>query len=392
MNGFLYGWRVMFAKELKDSLRDRRAMMVAMLPAIFGPVLMMLMLSSVAKSRSEAEGLTLQVIGQQHAPDLVEFLRRNDFILEDFEGDPKTEIQAKNVSVILEIPSDFAATFERSEPASVILYADRSLDKSEIASGRVEVAIQTYSREIGAMRLMIRGINPTVASAVAIQSKDFSTRTARAGRIFGALQMLMLMAAFFGGAGVAIDTTAGERERKSLEPLLVHPLSSWQIVAGKWVTVAVFGATATLLSVLSTAVALRLFSLQSLGIDPQMTVNMQLSLFVMLLPLALFASSAQMLVSLFGKTFKEAQTYLGLLNLLPMLSVMLTMFRELKTEMWMYLVPIFGQQQLMTSVLRGEGMDPSGLLASVVVTTVVALVILTLLARLLRSERVVYGG
>lgn len=392
MNGFLSGWRVMFEKELKDALRDRRAMMVAMLPAIIGPVLMMLMLSSVAKTRSQAEGFTLQVIGQQNAPDLVEYLRRNDFTIEDFSGDPKTEIQAKNVSVILEIPDDFATTFERSEPASVAVYADRSLDKSEIASERVEEAIQTYSREIGAMRLMVRGINPTVASAVAVESKDFSTRTARAGRIFGALQMLMLMAAFFGGAGVAIDTTAGERERKSLEPLLVHPVSSWQIIAGKWVTVAVFGATATLLSVLSTAVALQLFSLESLGIDPQMTFDMQLSLFLMLLPLALFASAAQMLVSLFGKTFKEAQTYLGLLNLLPMLSVMLTMFRELKTEMWMYLVPIFGQQQLMTSVLRGEGMDGRGLVMSIVVTIVVALAVLNLLARLLRSERVVYGG
>jgi sodium transport system permease protein len=322
----------------------------------------------------------------------VEYLRRNDFTIEDFGGDPKTEIQAKNVSVILEIPDDFATAFERSEPASVAVYADRSLDKSEIASERVEEAIQTYSREIGAMRLMVRGINPTVASAVAVESKDFSTRTARAGRIFGALQMLMLMAAFFGGAGVAIDTTAGERERKSLEPLLVHPVSSWQIITGKWVTVAVFGAAATLLSVLSTAVALQLFSLESLGIDPQMTFDMQLSLFVMLLPLALFASAAQLLVSLFGKTFKEAQTYLGMLNLLPMLSVMLTMFRELKTEMWMYLVPIFGQQQLMTSVLRGEGMDGRGLVMSMLVTTVVALGVLTLLARLLRSERVVYGG
>lgn len=392
MSGFLRGWMVVLKKELKDSLRDRRAMMVAMLPAIFGPFLMMLMLSTVAKTRSEAESLTLQVIGRQNGPDLIAHLERNDILIEEFTGDPKSEIQAKNVAVILEIPDDFAATFDRSEPAKVKLYADRSLDKSEIAFELVAGAIEVYSREVGALRLMVRGINPTVASAVTIESKDFSTRTARAGRIFGALQMLMLMAAFFGGAGVAIDTTAGERERNSLEPLLVHPLSSLQLVAGKWATVVCFGMTATLLSVISTAAAMEVFSLESLGVDPQVTLGMQGSLFVMLIPLAFFASSAQMLVSLFGKTFKEAQTYLGLLNLLPMMSVILTMFRDLKTELWMYLVPIFGQQQLMTSVLRGEGMEAVGLVLSMAVTTGVALAIFILLARLLRSERVVYGG
>ena len=383
---------VMLRKELKDSIRDRRAILVAMLPAIIGPVLMMSLLSSVAETRSEAEDLNLPVIGREHAPDLMQFLEKNGVQLEDFEGDAKTEIQAKNVSVILSIPEDFAEHFAESEPATVQLFADESLEKSDVALGRVSRLIHTYDRGIGGFRLMMRGINPSVASPVNVEVRDFSTRSSRAGQILATLQMIMLMAAFFGGAGVAIDTTAGERERSSLEPLLVHPLSSTEIMGGKWVTVSVYALMATLLAVVSTAVTLEFISLEAIGVDPKLTPSMQLGLFAMLIPMAFFASSAQMLASLFAKTFKEAQTYLGMLTLLPTLPVMFTMFRDIKSETWMYCVPIMGQQQLMTSVMRGEGMEPLHFVMAAVVTTALALGLFAILTRLLRSERVVYGG
>ncbi len=239
---------------------------------------------------------------------------------------------------------------------------------------------------------MVRGVNPTVASPVLLQRRDFSTRKSRASKILASLQMLILMAAFFGAAGVAIDTTAGERERNSLEPLLVHPLTSRQIMGGKWITVSIYGALATLLVVVSTAACLEFFSLEALGVDPKLTAGMQIRILALLLPMVFFASAAQMLASLFAKTFKEAQTYLGLLTLLPMLPVMFTMFRDVNTAYWMYLVPIMGQQQLITSVMRGEGMDLLGFLTTVAVTTAGALLIFGILSRLLRSERVVYGG
>ena len=388
MNGFL----TVFKKELKDSLRDRRALLTAMMPALFGPLLMMTLLSSAAETRKEPPQLEVPVIGRENAPDLIEFLQREGVEIQDFEGDPKTEIQAQNVDVILEIPANYGERFQAFQPAPVRLFVDDSLEKSDQAADRIGRMIRNYGREIGALRLMVRGVNPTVASPVDLERKDFSTRTSRASRILASLQMLILMAAFFGGAGVAIDTTAGERERNSLEPLLVHPLTSYQIMAGKWITVSLYGALATLLVVVSTAVGLEMVSLEALGVDPKLTGSMQVSIFTLLLPMALLASSAQMLVSLFAKTFKEAQTYLGMLTLLPLLPVMFTMFKDLKTAFWMYLVPILGQQQLITSVMRGEGLDLTGFGTSVAVTTAAALLLFALLTSLLRSERVVYGN
>ena len=386
------GLGVVLRKEIKDSLRDRRALMTAMLPAIFGPVLMLFLLSSVAETRREAEDLTLPVIGRQHAPDLVAYLEESDILIEDFLGDPKTEIQAKNVDVILEIPENFAERFSAFKAASVRLFADNSLEKSDLASRRVADLIAAYGSRIGALRLMARGVNPAVVSPVRVERRDFSTRTSRAGKVLATLQMLLLMAAFFGAAGAAIDTTAGERERNSLEPLLVHPLTSREIMGGKWITVSIYGALATLLAVLSTAASLTFFSLDGLGVDPQLTVGMQIRILALLLPMVLFASAAQMLASLFARTFKEAQTYLGLLTLLPILPVVITTFKDVQTAWWMYLVPIMGQQQLITSVMRGEGMSLLGALLTVIVTTSAALIIFEVLTRLLRSERVVYGG
>lgn len=388
MNRFL----TVLRKEIKDSSRDRRAWMAAMLPAIFGPMLMLALLSSVAKTRSEAEDLTLPVIGKQNAPDLIAYLEENDIVIKVFRGDPKTEIQAKNETVILSIPEDYGEKFSAFDPAEVQLFTDDSLDKSRIASQRIQRLVTSYSNSIGALRLMVRGVNPTVASPVRLETRDFSTHESRASKILATLQMLLLMAAFFGGAPFAIDTTAGERERNSLEPLLVHPVTSLQIMGGKWITVVLYGLMATLLVVLSTALALRYASLEALGVDPKLTLGMQIGIFLHLVPMALLASSAQMLASLFAKSFKEAQTYLGMLTLAPLLPVMIMTFKDVKTASWMYLVPILGQQQLLTSIMRGEGTNLLDALTAASVTTALALGLFLMLTRLLRSERVVYGG
>ncbi len=386
------GLWIVFKKEYLDAIRDRRALMVAMLPAIFGPVLMITLLSTAAETKSDAEDVTLGVIGQEYAPDLIEYLVDNDVVIQDFTGDPKTEIQARNIGVVLSIPEDYGERFQSFERATVELFADYSLEKSDIAGDQVRDLINTYSRRIGALRLMVRGVHPGIASPVGVSDRDFSTRTSRAGMILNSLQLILLMAAFFGGAGVAIDTTAGERERRSWEPLLVHPMSSFQIIGGKWMAVALFAFVASLLSVLSTATALSFFSLEALGVDPTLTLEMQLSIVALQIPMVLFASSIQMLVTLFSKTFKEAQAYLGMLTLLPMLPVMITMFKDIKTASWMYLIPIAGQQQLMTSVMRGDGMELSGFLLASAVTASLAAVTLAILTKLLRSERVVFGG
>jgi sodium transport system permease protein len=381
-----------FKKELKDSLRDRRAVMVAILPALIAPVLMASMFHFMIKTQVSSNEITINVIGKEYAPDLIEYMGKQDIKFKDYEGDPKADIQNKVVNMVLEIPEDFEDNFSKSQPATLYIHADDSLNKSRAEARRVNGVIRGYSQSIGSMRLMIMGVNPKIAQAVDIQDRDYSTDESRAGQILAGLQMFILMAAFFGSAPVAIDLTAGERERNSLEPLLVHPLSSTNIMLGKWLTVVSFGMAATIIAVVMTAVAFEFVSLKAVGIDPKLTVTMQLSMIILLLPSAMFAAGLQMLTSLFAKSFKEAQSYLGMLIFIPMVPVIITMIGGMKTESWMFSVPILGQQQILTNIMRGEPMDLIGFVTVSVVTVVVALGIIGVLTKLLRSERVVYGG
>lgn len=386
------GLWIIFKKEVIDAIRDRRAIMVAMVPAILGPAVMMFMLQSAADTKGGESEIRLQVRGQEHAPDLIAHLEANGVAIEALEGDPKPLIQGKEIRVAMAIPDDFAERFSASKTASVELFADYSLETSEKAARRVLRHVQAYGQQVGSLRLMVRGVDPNVAQPVDVQIKDFSTRTSRASLVLLTLQLIFLMAAFFGGAGVAVDTTAGERERKSWEPLLVHPLASRTIAGGKWLAVTLFATVACLLSLVAAATALKVFSLEALGIAPHLPIVMLAGLFALQVPMAFFASALQMMVSIFAKTFKEAQGFLGMLTLLPMLPVVISIFKETQTATWVYFVPVAGQQQLMTSVMRGEGMDLMGFAISTSVTLAVTALTFTALARLLRSERVVFGS
>ncbi len=385
-------FKTVFKKELRDSLRDRRAIMISLLPALFAPILMATMFHFMVQTRVSTNEITVPIIGMENAPDLIQYLEQNEVTFTAYEGDPKADIQNKNVKIVMEIPDDFEENFAQSKPAIIYIHSDGSLDKSRADDRRISGLINQYSRTIGNMRLMIHGVNPQIANAVSINDKDYSTDESRAGQILAGLQIFIMMAAFFGSAPTAIDLTAGERERNSLEPLLVHPLTSANIMLGKWLTVVTYGLLATIIAVVVTAIAFEFVSLKAAGIDPKLTVTMQISMIVLLIPNAMFAAGLQMLTSLFAKSFKEAQSYLGFLVFIPMAPVIITMIGGMKAEGWMFMVPVLGQQQILTNIMRGEAMILTQFLSVTAVTIVVSAIILTVLTKLLRSERVVYGS
>ena len=202
---------VTLKKEFKDSIRDHRAIMVAILPALLLPVLMSFMFHMIAKTKVSTDTLVVPVIGQQNAPDLIKYLERRDIKFEDYQGDAKQDIQDEKVKLVLEIPAGYEKNFDEFKSAEIFLHGDSSLDKSRATIRRLGGLIRGYNSKIGSMRLIIRGVNPTVSRPIALKNKDYSTDASRAGQILAGLQMFILMAAFFGSAPVAIDTTAGER-------------------------------------------------------------------------------------------------------------------------------------------------------------------------------------
>ena len=199
------------------------------------------------------------------------------------------------------------------------------------------------------------------------------------------------MAVFVGGLHLAIDATAGERERGSLEPLLVNPVSRGAVVAGKWLAVAAATVAAVLLALIGFALAIQRVPLQDLGIKFHLGPREMLGLLAACVPLALFASALQMTLAFFARTFKEAQTYLSMLMLVPMLPATFLSLQPIKSALWMMLVPMLGQTLLMTDSLRGEAPPLSWFAAAAGAALACSLLLLAWAARLLRNEKIVFG-
>jgi len=189
---------------------------------------------------------------------------------------------------------------------------------------------------------------------IAVQDQDVASRQERTATALNFIPLYIILAAFVSGMGLAVDTTAGERERKSLEPLLLNPVHRHHIVLGKWLAASIFSAFGMLLTLLLCILAMLQVPLDEIGMDFSITWQQVLLMFLGMAPLALLASSLQMLLGMFAKSFKDAQSYIGLLNFLPVLPMFYTMFNPVATQDWMFALPIFGQHILLVSVLGGK--------------------------------------
>ena len=167
------------------------------------------------------------------------------------------------------------------------------------------------------------------------------------------LPIFLVVAAFVGGMGLAADTIAGERERRSLEALLSHPVSRWALVVGKWAAAALVALVTVGLTLVSTGLLLRHPRVQALDLPLGLSAADAAAMGLVLAPLAVMVTAGQLLVALFARTYKEAQTQLSLLMFLPMLPGFLFAFGSIPIATWMIWTPVLGQQLMLSDILRG---------------------------------------
>ncbi len=219
--------------------------------------------------------------------------------------------------------------------------------------------------------------------SVAVRERAGSTLV-----LAGMMSVFTLVAAFAGGMNVAMDTIAGERERRSLVPLLLNPVSRLDVALGKWLTVSFFAITGLVVNILAFA-----FVFASAGMH--LTLDWRHALLigaVGVLPLALLAASAQLLISTVCRTIKEAQTYLSLIVFLPMSLGMLLVFFPASRQPWCRFLPVLGQQLQLQSLVDGSAtaiFEPLGLGC---VTLAVAILLWSAAANQLKRDDIVYGN
>ncbi len=379
-----------FVKEVRENLRDRRTITSALIMGpLLGPFLfVMLMNVIINKQLDKAEKpLKVPVIGAQRAPNLVHALEQYGLVAEPPIQHPEAAVQQQLADVVLRIPASYPKAWEKGEPAQVeVIYDDSQRDTSTSVK-RLKSMLETYDRTQGAIRLLARGLSPTTATPIVVSSRDQSTPQSRAGQLFAFMPYFFVIGVFIGGMYLAIDLTAGERERKSLEPLFVNPVPRWKVLLGKLGATAAFATASLILSVIAFGIAGHVLPTEKLGMSLDLGPSFGGTVLLLMLPLAALFAALQTLVSAFAKSYREAQTYLSILMLLPMLPSMILSFLPIKAVNWMYAVPLLGQQLGITALLRGGSVSAIQVVLIMLSGFVAAAIAVLVTIRVYASER-----
>ncbi len=389
------GMLTVYKKEVRENMRDRRTIMTSLLIGpLAGPLLFVLMMMMVADKVGEKseELLELAIIGQQHAPNLVAFLEQQEVLVKAPPEDPEAAILAKDADVIVRIPEAFPEQWRNGEPATVEVIADNSRRNVDITIRRVKSLLQAYGGHVGVLRLQLRGIPATLSSPLYIRNVDLSTATSRAAELLAILPYFLMLTAFIGGMHLAIDTTAGEKERKSLEPLLINPVPRWQIMAGKLLSTTTYALLSLGLTMLAFSFAIPLIPADKLGIALELNWGTMAMVLLVVAPVSILASALLTILASFAKSFREAQSYMGLVVFVPLIPSLWLMINPVKADTWMMAVPLLSQNVLIYELIRGESVSTAWIGLSILATTGLGLLLALVAANLYNRPRIIFGS
>lgn len=379
-------------KEIVDNFRDRRTLFSALIMGpLFGPLLFALIINlSIEQSLStNSVSLELPVIGRENAPVLMRYLESQNIRVV---AGPETRdvavaaVESGLHDVVVVVPDKFGDQLGSSIPARVELISDQSNAQAERDARRVRNALEDYSQELAAIRLLARGISPFVLRPINVDDVDISTPSGRSAMLLGMMSYFFIFALLMGGMYLAIDTTAGERERGSLEPLLSLPVTRDSLMLGKIAATCVFMALSLLLSLCSFYVALKFMPLQKLGMTPNFGPGVLAAAFLVLLPFILLGAAIMTLVASFTKSYKEAQTWLSVILIAPTLPILIVSILTLRPRLGFMFVPSLSQHLLLVDMIKNEPVNLLHAAISAGSTLVIGIVLTGICARLYRRE------
>jgi sodium transport system permease protein len=387
---------IIFGKELRDNLRDRRSVFSALMSALIGPVLLVLLIIIMGRTfhtDNLEKPLELPVQGAENAPSLISFLEQNNVLILPAPENPYQDVRNGVRDLVLIIPDDFGESFSAGQPARLEMVVDSSRQSAMPTVERARLLLDQYNAQIGSLRLMARGVSPAILQPMIVARIDVSTPQSQVGIFLNMMPYFIVLVVFVGGMYVIIDTTAGERERGSLEPLLINPAPRWEVVVGKLAAAIPFAVFAVFLTLVAFAIGFNVFPIEDyVGFQVSIDVNAMVGIFLISLPMILLASALQMIIATFTHSFKEAQTYVAFLPLIPALPGIALAFIPVRATFLNMAIPTFGQQLLINQLMRGEPIDPMNVVVSVVSTTLCAILLVYLAVQLFKRERILMGA
>lgn len=384
-----------FLKELRESLRDRRTLVSALLVGpLLGPLMFLIVIKMVvAREIQRAERpLPVVVIGAEYAPNLVAALEQAGLERKPAIEQPEAAVRAQAVDLVLRIPADYGAAWRHGKSAQVELIYDSSRRDINASLQRLRTMLRNYIGQQSSLRIVARGLSPEITRPLMVADRDQATPQARGAALFAMVPYFLIFTALIGGMFLAIDAIAGERERQSLEPLLVNPVQRGHILLGKLAAISAFSMTSVVLNLVAFTVAGTVLSRGSESFPVVINFGFALGLLPLMLPLTMLIAALQVLTTAFAKTFREAQTWLGFMQLIPTIPMVVVMVLEVKPVLWMYAVPLLGQQMAAMQLLRGVGVSALESGVCVVSTLLACWLVYLLVRRIYQSERMAIAG
>ena len=383
---------VVAVKELIDHLRDRRtALMIFLLSIAMGPLILVGISYFISSAEQKAEKKEFFVDGIANSPQLANFMARQDVTNKTPKEDFRVLIKQGKHDAVLVIPKDFEAKFLTGDAKVELIFDDTRQDLSATAIRSLQAQLRGFNAEVASQRLIARGVSPSVLRPVEVQSINLGTNAQKAAMLLFIIPMMALFIGISGCTAVAIDMTAGERERGSMEPLLMNPVTRLAIVLGKWLAVAIYGFGVVMLVLLGFYVALTFLPLPKIADVVSLSPAQYAAFALTLVSFAPAMGALQMLIATYGRSFKEAQTYVSYLITVAALMPSLIMFSQIKDATWQLFVPVMGQQMVLTRILRGDPVDAIHFLLPLGVNIALVVIAVTLIAKLLHNEKIIFG-
>jgi len=383
---------VVYLKEMRDALRDRRtALMVLIASILTGPVTLVLVAQFITGLEEKAATLKVRMKGQQHAPALVNFFRRSDVEIEDAPADYEAKIKEGRLDAVIVVPDDFEERYLSGDGAKVDIVYDDSRTDSGPAIRQAERLLRAFNKEAGMLRMIARGVSPDLTEPVKVGHVNTATPRQKGAFLLFLIPMFAILSPLLGGMTLAIDSTAGERERGSREPLLANPVPVGQVVLGKWLAAWTFATLVATFTLGGFVIAASFYAQKRLAALMAFGTPEFIQFVAMVIPFAAMTAAIQMVICTYGRTYREAQTYVSYLATVVSFVPLIVMFSGLKDAFWQLVVPVLGQQVVLGRVVRGDMLTLEDWAIPAAVAFALAAGGVWLVSRLLREERIVFG-
>jgi sodium transport system permease protein len=383
---------IVLRKELKETLRDRRALSLLLLFVLMYPLLVggVLQRQIDRATKPEREGVELAVIGSEQAPTLMNQLRQRNVTITELEPMGEEEINAllrrQNVVAVLRLTPDFVDNYHAMRPARVELWFDSASDSSRKLD-EIEYVLQDYSRNIAGARLLAHGVSPANLNPVLVQRYDTGTSASRSANTISTLLGIFFIPAFMFCMSTAVDSTAGERERRSLEVLMAQPVRPSDLIVGKWLAASLLSIVGITLELAIAHGILKWLPLEEIGLSWRLGWSDLAMVCLASATLSLFAAALEIALAINARSFKEAQTLVSFTMIVPLVPVILVPMLNLTNKWWMYMVPVLSNQTLLRELAKGQSIGLLPFLQTFFSSLLLAMLCVWYTERRMKSEK-----